>query len=762
MRSTPAASHARLQEMQGFVLLAGATFLLVSLATFHPDDVAFFSSDPAVRLHNLCGVVGATLAAVIRTLLGLAGYLIPFVGFIWAAACFLRKPPSKRYAQLIGFIAFCVASGTLLSLIWVQDPVARVHRGGLIGLSVGDWLRQYCGGLGAFIITLTFAALSFLLATEMLLLPLLTTAWESVSRPIRLTWGQWRERTRSVRPPVSTIRVVRRPSPGSSGEAPRGAQAAAVGASPAARLAPPPVTIASEPPPVKVVPKPPPLRRPQAVSVVGTYRLPSLDLLDVPPAPEARRLKEDLQASAKILQETLEDFGIEVNVAQVEQGPVITRYELEPAPGVKVTKITGLSDDIALALKASSVRIIAPIPGKSRVGVEVPNVQASLVTLREVLESKAFRESPSKLTLALGQDTAGHPLVADLGGMPHLLIAGTTGSGKTVCMNSLIMSLLMTATPDEVRFLMVDPKMVELVIFNGLPHLIAPVQTEPKRVSKALNWVVQEMETRYRLFARLGVRNIEGYTQKAKAKELPEGEVPPRLPYLLVIIDELADLMLVARTEVETAIGRLAQLSRAVGIHMVLATQRPSVDVLTGVIKANFPARISFQVASKVDARTVLDQVGAEKLLGRGDLLFMKPGAAKLIRAQGCLITDPEIERVVSFIKEQRSPEYDESLFDGDARAGQGAAAEKDPMYDEAVQVVINVGMASVSLLQRRLRLGYGRAARILDVMEQEGIVGPIRGAKPRDVLVKNYRGVPSAEAPEEVPGTMSEKAPGA
>jgi len=749
--ATRRTTDARFQEMWGFLLLAGATFLLLSLATFNPDDLAFFSSTPSARIHNVCGAAGAWLAGAIRTLLGLAGYLIPLVVFVWASACFVGKPaPRRRSARFLGFLGFCVASGTLLSILWIQDPVARVHRGGLIGLGAGDWLVRYCGVLGGVIVALTVAALSFLLATEMLLLPLLTVVWQAVWRITRSAATVVAERFQQVRAPRSvTVRAGRRSPTGEAvlsnpkrGQTPFGSK----GSDPLSRATP--EIVIPEPLPQPAVPKPlkPPtlVKLPKEPIVAGEYHLPSLDLLDAPTAPVSRQGKEDLQASAKVLQETLMDFGIEVHVAQVEQGPVITRYELEPAPGVKVMKITSLSDDIALAMKAPAVRIIAPIPGKSRVGVEVPNVQATFVSLRDVLESPTFKTESvrSKLTLALGKDTAGHPLTADLGGMPHLLIAGTTGSGKTVCMNSLIMSFLLTATPDEVKFLMVDPKMVELAIFNGLPHLLAPVQTDPRKVSRALHWVVLEMESRYKLFARLGVRNIEGYHAKWKAKELPEAEIPPTLPYLVVIIDELADLMMVARTEVETAIGRLAQLSRAVGIHMVLATQRPSVDVLTGVIKANFPARISFQVASKVDARTVLDQVGAEKLVGKGDLLFMKPGAAKLIRAQGCLVTDPEIERIVSFIKSQRTSDYDETLFDDAGPGGPGGPmAEKDLMYDEAVQTVINAGQASVSLLQRRLRLGYGRAARILDVMEQEGIVGPIRGAKPREVLVKTYQG---------------------
>ncbi|MBI4314233.1 MAG: DNA translocase FtsK [Candidatus Omnitrophica bacterium] len=737
VRLPSAATKARFNEMKGFLLLAGGLFVLVSLATFHPDDLAFFSSDPSARTHNLCGVAGAYLSAGIRTLLGLAGYLIPALVFIWAAAAFVGRKSSKRYAQLVGFIGFCVASGALLSILWVQDASARVYRGGLIGLGVGDWLLHYCGFIGALIILLGIGALSFLLATDMLLLPILTVVGMSAWKGANKTWSGLNG---SRRFQVKPARPAPDPKNSRASQPPTLSKSTAVAESPEPRfiLAPKP----KPPAPKAAAPKP---ERP---STPGNYRLPPLDLLNVPPAPEARQLKEDLQTSAKILQDTLMDFGIEVNCAQVEQGPTITRYELEPAPGVKVTRITGLSDDIALAMKAPSVRIIAPIPGKARIGIEVPNVSVAKVYLREVLESDAYRTNNSKIALAFGKDTAGYPLVADLAAMPHLLIAGTTGSGKTVCVNGLITALLLNATPDEVKFLMVDPKMVEMAVYNGLPHLLAPVQTDPKKVPKALNWVVMEMENRYKLFARLGVRNIQMYHQKFKAKEFPEGEAPPTLPYLLVIIDELADLMLTARTEIETSIARLAQLSRAVGIHMVLATQRPSVDVLTGVIKANFPARISFQVASKVDARTVLDTVGAEKLLGHGDMLFMKPGAAKLIRAQACLVTDPEIERVVSFIRQQGSGSYDESLFEEAAKAPGGVPDDKDLMYDEAVQIIVNSGQASVSLLQRRLRLGYGRAARILDTMEQEGIVGPIRGAKPREVLIKSYKG--SSGAPDE------------
>jgi S-DNA-T family DNA segregation ATPase FtsK/SpoIIIE len=458
---------------------------------------------------------------------------------------------------------------------------------------------------------------------------------------------------------------------------------------------------------------------------VRDYQLPSLDLLDSTPPLEARQIKEDLANNARILEETLEDFGISVKVTDIERGPVITRYELEPAPGIKVNRIVALGDDIALTMKAQTVRIVAPIPGKSRVGVEVPNTQSSFVYLQEVLASKEFQESKSKLTLALAKDITGQPVIADLGDMPHLLIAGTTGSGKTVCVNSLILSLLFRNSPSELKLLMVDPKMVELMPFNGLPHLLCPVVTEPKKASVALNWVVNEMEERYRLFAKVGARNIELYNEKQE-----------RIPYIVVIIDELADLMIVTRDQIESAITRLAQLSRAVGIHIILATQRPSVDVVTGVIKANFPARISFKVASKVDSRTVLDMNGADKLLGKGDMLFLRPGESKLTRAQGTLVKDKEIERVVDFVKSQAEPEFDEEILKGQQKSALAQGQEKDELYDEAVRIIMESNQASVSILQRRLRLGYTRAARIIDTMEQEGLVGPFEGSKPRKILI--------------------------
>ena len=462
--------------------------------------------------------------------------------------------------------------------------------------------------------------------------------------------------------------------------------------------------------------------------------LPSLDLLATPPPVSERQIGEDLQRNARVLEETLREFGIEATVANIDRGPTVTRYELIPAPGVKLTKIVSLADDLALVMKAASCHIVAPIPGKGRVGVDVPNVTTTVVYLKEILTAHECVSSPSPLLLPIGKDVSGHAVVTDLRECPHLLIAGSTGSGKTVSLNGLLMGMLSRASPEQVKFLMIDPKMVELALFNDIPHLVAPVVTSAKKASVALHWAVQEMERRFQLLARAGVRNIDMYNKRLLSGAVQDDGRP--LPYLVIVIDELADLMMVASQDVEGAITRLAQLSRAVGLHMILATQRPSVDVITGVIKANFSARIAFQVSSKVDSRTILDMNGADKLVGRGDLLFLRPGTAKPIRAQGALVTDVEIERVTAFLREQQAPTYDEALLEKARQPEHALLTDKDELYETAKQLVLETGQASTSLLQRRLRLGYGRAARMLDLMEQEGLVGPPQGSRPRELLI--------------------------
>ncbi|MCL6611950.1 MAG: DNA translocase FtsK [Peptococcaceae bacterium] len=467
------------------------------------------------------------------------------------------------------------------------------------------------------------------------------------------------------------------------------------------------------------------------LKVHGEYKLPPLSLISRPAAKsKSTRNGKDITENIRILEETLENFGVKAKVTHVSRGPAITRYEIYPPPGVKVSRIVGLADDIALSMASPDVRIEAPVPGKAAVGIEVPNVEITMVHLRELLESEEFRSAASKLTVSLGKDIAGQAIVADLARMPHLLIAGATGSGKSVCLNTMIASILFKATPDQVKFLIIDPKMVELTTYNGIPHLISPVVTDPKKAATALRWAVKEMEYRYELFAAAGVRDIARYNNAPGRKDTGQ-----TLPYIVVIIDELADLMMVAPADVEDSICRLAQMARAAGMHLVIATQRPSVDVITGLIKANIPSRISFAVSSQVDSRTILDMGGAEKLLGKGDMLFFPVGAPKPIRVQGAYLSDREVESLVLFWKKQAEPVYDQSVAGELQRVGPEDNME-DELLPRAVEIFIETGHASISLLQRRLHIGYARAARLVDIMERRGIVGGYEGSKPRPVLM--------------------------
>jgi S-DNA-T family DNA segregation ATPase FtsK/SpoIIIE len=461
---------------------------------------------------------------------------------------------------------------------------------------------------------------------------------------------------------------------------------------------------------------------------IGPYKLPPTSLLDAVERKEVKVDKESIQANASILEKKLKDYGIDGRVTEVRPGPVITMYEFEPAPGIKVSRIANLADDLAMALSSVSIRIIAPIPGKSVVGIEIPNTVRQTVYLREIIESDMFAASHSHLTLALGKTIAGEPFVAELAKMPHLLVAGATGSGKSVSLNSMICSILFKATPTNVRFLMIDLKMLELSFYEGIPHLLLPVVTNPKNAKTALRWMTDEMERRYAMMAEKGVRNIEKYNQKMVKQE------SETIPYIVVVIDELADLMMVSPKEVEEYIARLAQMARASGIHLILATQRPSVDVLTGIIKANFPARISCKVFSKVDSRTILDTNGAESLLGFGDLLFLSPGIGRLQRLHGPFVSEGEIRRIVEFLKQQGTPAYHQEILEEKEEEDAGEEMD-DEKYREAVEFVMTRGEASISMIQRRFRIGYNRAARIIERMETEGIVGPSDGVKSREVL---------------------------
>lgn len=689
----------RLNEVKGVILIAIGLMVLASLIRFDRLDLVFYTSHPNIPPKNLLGVFGAYLGGLILFLFGsISSLLIPLLVIMLGIKYFRQDKPYLSIPRLFGMFVLLVSISSLIGMFNLSRDMLRFHTAGFLGARSSNFVTTYFSRLGAFIIFITFAILSLALVTEILISSIFLKIFRRVKSIFSGLFSF------SNKQKVTQVRVKQ-----------------AIPAKPKLLV----------PEPVKLRPKIQIKNQPQGEVKakprelkIGDYHLPSVDLLDEPPAPDTRQMKEDLEASARILEDTLEDFGISAKVTDIIRGPVITRYELEPAPGVKINRIEALSDDIALTIKAQSVRIIAPIPGKGRVGVEVPNLQSSLVCIKDLLTSADYHKQKSALTLALGKDITGRSVFGDLDDMPHLLIAGTTGSGKTVCVNTCILSLLFRESPNNLKFLMIDPKMVELMPFNGLPHLLCPVVTDAKKAAVALNWVVAQMEERYQLLAKQGARNIEAYNERQE-----------KIPYIIVVVDEFADLMSVARDQIENAITRLAQLSRAVGIHLILATQRPSVDVITGVIKANLPARVSFKVASKVDSRTVLDANGAEALLGKGDMLFLQPGKEDLIRIQGALVTDAEIGRVVEFIKAQGAPVYDDEILK-EQQKNNLADGEKDEFYDEAVRVIMESNQASVSILQRRMRLGYTRAARIIDAMEAEGLVGPFEGSKPRRILV--------------------------
>lgn len=479
---------------------------------------------------------------------------------------------------------------------------------------------------------------------------------------------------------------------------------------------------------------------------INKYIAPPSSLLKPPKFTGNKDISEELKANAALLVDTLKSFGVQTRVIDISRGPTVTRYELQPSAGVKISKITGLSDDIALNLAAAGVRIEAPIPNKAAVGIEVPNKKTDIVTMREIIESHEFRKAKSKLSMALGKDIAGNCVVADIGKMPHMLIAGATGSGKSVCINSIIMSLIYKSAPNEVRFLMIDPKVVELGVYNGIPHLLVPVVTDPRKAAGALGWAVTEMLNRYKLFAENNVRDLNGYNELTEKNQ----ELDP-MPQIVIIIDELADLMMAAPNEVEDSICRLAQMARAAGMHLIIATQRPSVDVITGVIKANIPSRIAFAVSSQVDSRTILDSSGAEKLLGRGDMLFYPVGMPKPLRVQGCFVSDKEVEQVVEFVKKKETADYDDKIIEeidkqtvpekGSSNKNDGGGFdEADVLLPDAIECVIEAGQASTSYLQRKLKVGYARAARLVDDMEAKGIIGPFEGSKPRQVLISKQQ----------------------
>ena len=792
--------YERLNEAVGLILFLLGLAVVLSLLSYSPADPSWNTATAGMRTHNMLGVFGAQWADFVLQIFGLSAFLLPL--HIWALSWkwFRSAPVESPKIRIAGSLALWFSLSAACGLIPLPFLIGgSIRPSGIVGMVIADYLTARLNLAGAFIVVAVAGVLALYLASTFQV----STLQRWLSGPVarwKAMLGRWRE-AREVKREQAIQRAKERAAErasrraaqalnnasGAETEAKRpgrtrrtAAVANASGGEPYAAMEP----IADDAPPFDLGPDtgagedldgipiraleqpvvvPSPLAEgheaePQWEEVHPAepikkrrklYRLPSPTLLNEAP-PGSGYDSQELQEVAVRIKSKLDEFNVRGSVVQINPGPVVTTFEYKPDAGVKYSRITTLTEDLCLGLQAESV-LIERLPGKPTVGIEVPNTRREVISFRAILESGEFRDSVSKMTIALGKDVNGRIKVASLETMPHLLIAGSTGSGKSVMLNAMIMSFLYKATPDEVRMIMVDPKRVELGIYEGIPHLLTPVITEPKKATNALRNAVLEMERRLKMLAAQGVRNIDQYNRKvAQLREKPgelfdstvedDDELKP-LPYVLIIIDELADLMMLERANVEECITRLAQMARAVGMHLVLATQRPSVDVITGLIKANFPSRISFRVATRVDSRTVLDGMGAEHLLGKGDMLFLPPGSSRLTRVHGAFVTEAETNRVVDFWKEQATPEYDQTFLmappseEDEEEEGEVFDGQEDPMYQDAVRVVLEMGKASTSTLQRRLRLGYGRAARILDMMQREGIIGPPDGSKPREVL---------------------------
>ena len=738
--------HDKTREAIGVLAMTAAILTLASLATFDPRDPSFFNfaSETAQgrRTYNAVGRVGAEMAGDMLGLLGLSALLVPPVLFLWGWTWVGGRRLAHALRRTVGLALLAPSLSLLASVLHRVGilPGGRVQRpGGFLGDELFRWLLFSLGQFGMSVLALAGLALAVICLSQRPLLSFLAlpaSGLTGIRTRAQTALAAWRARWARPTPPevdapASPVRETSESGTAGPATAPAEAPAPATGAETDA------AATAAKPAKEK--------RGQQAFPfAAGTqgYTHPSLKFLDAPPAERGGSSQEEMAQNSQILEKKLQEFGVEGRVTAVNPGPVITSYELEPGPGIKINRIVALADDLALGLKALSVRVVAPIPGKAAVGVEIPNQHRATVHLREVLAAKEFGNEALQLPLALGKEIGGEAMVADLALMPHLLIAGETGSGKSVCINSLILSLLYRAEPRDVRLLLIDPKRVELSMYNGVPHLVDKVVSDPKDAAKRLQRVVLHMEERYRLFAQVGARNLQSYNRRVKLEpppqdDLSQGSYRGHLPMLVVVIDELADLILTAQADVENAVMRLAQMARAVGIHLVVATQRPSVDVLTGVIKANFPARISFRVASKVDSRTILDMNGAEALLGRGDMLYIPPGSSKPIRIHGCNVTEVEIRRVVDYLVSQpKAAEFVWSLLPPEPDLPPEGEEEDDELYRQAVEMVVSTQQASISMIQRRLRVGFNRAARMIERMEREGIVGAMDGTRPREVLV--------------------------
>jgi len=745
----------RVREIKGVVLVSLGLFFLLCLFSYSPEDPSFthYVTDRS-HVSNLIGLLGSYTSDSLIRLLGGSVFFLPLFLFVAGYRFLMHELFRIRALHLLGFFGLVLSTSVLLDMAPGSFSISGVKlpAGGLLGLGVFGFLDARLNVVGTILIMVSIGLISLMVMSNF---SVVFTA-KILSRITLFSWLKTHGLFSSIRDKWNVKKIIRSKD---KGRAPKIV-------TPVEDI--PPVPAKDETKKAEQMPFDFVLKR-------GIFRLPSLMLLSEMPHKDTKVKKETLIANSRILEKKLADFGVEGRVVEVRPGPVITMYELEPAPGVKINKITTLSDDLALALRAPSIRIIAPIPGKAVVGIEIPNPEREPVSLKDVLDNPQFTDNTCRLPIALGKDIVGAPVVADLIKMPHLLIAGTTGSGKSVSLNAMICSILFKLPPDEAKFLMIDPKRLELAAYEGIPHLLHPVVVDPKKASQVLKWAVAEMERRYQLISTLGAKSIDMFNKilerraaETGAKPLPEsgqtttdaetdtedGEetllpvaqdsaisVLPlqKLPYIIIVIDELADLMMVAQRNVEESLARLAQMARAAGIHLILATQRPSVDVITGLIKANFRTRISFQVSSKVDSRTILDDHGAEKLLGAGDMLYIPPGTSRLNRIHGAFVSDKEISRIVEFLKKQAKPVYDESITAElpEEEGREHGQDEFDEKYDEAVELVTDLGQASISLVQRYMKIGYNRAARIIEQMEAEGIVGPSDGVKPRKVLAR-------------------------
>jgi S-DNA-T family DNA segregation ATPase FtsK/SpoIIIE len=769
----------RLSEIVGVALFAAALIWIVSLASYEPSDpVWFFSTGSHAVPVNFAGRVGAFLAEVSFQLFGYGSYLIPGVLVVIGWNYFWCRKVAAAGTKVAGAVLLFTCSSAFLSLVFsTLDSGGKSFRdGGYVGDWIARELAEILNRTGSLIVVITLIVLAVIMSTQFSfgrMMATIVSALHETSERVVLAFAEWRESRRREKQRREVIAkhtkkaglaadkaavaeaaaavVAKLPrkregagDPGESGNnvAAAGGPSSAFGS--AKSFAPP------KPPKVTLPAPTLPLNEPEPVKAAaaterkkGEFTLPPAALLDAPKA-ERKIDERELMDGARLLEEKCREFSVEGSVVQIHPGPVVTTFEFKPDAGVKYSKITGLADDLCLAMQAESV-LIDRIPGKSTVGIQIPNATREQISLRELLESEAYHKSSSKLSIALGKTIHGEPYVADLATMPHLLIAGSTGAGKSVGINGMLTSILYRATPDDVRMIMIDPKRLELGMYEDIPHLLTPVVVDPKQAANALRWAVREMEERYKTLASEGVRNIDQYNrnvrQALEGNYTPKnGEMPKTLPFIVVVIDELADLMMVASNEVEESIARLAQMARAVGIHLILATQRPSVDVITGLIKANMPSRISFRVQSKIDSRTILDSNGAEQLLGRGDMLFLPPASSRFLRLHGPYISEQESARLASFLKKQGKPTYDETITADEKTAADVLEFEKDDLYDEAARIVVSSGQASISYLQRRLRIGFSRAARLVDMMEAEGLVSPAAGGKAREVLVdKGY-----------------------